>query len=198
MSAAERDRRFNLIVHTACLKAGSAAAISALTSKVPLLGRLAPLLLGSIVDTAAVARIHQQLIRDTLDLYDLELSELEEQGVILLATAANLGARQLSKQMVDQIIKQLGGRYLQPVATRMLPLASLVTDIASAVASTYAVGKRAQVLCNLPGAGARNLGELLRGLSGIDQRRLFNWSGEALKLALLPFKSVLSLRAGTR
>lgn len=195
---AERDRRFNLMLQTACLKAGSAAAITAITAKVPLLGRLAPVLIGTVTETLALGRIHQQLVRDTLDLYDLELSELEERGVILLATAGNLGAQQLSKAMTEQIVKQLGGRYLSLLATRALPIASLMSEVAAAIASTYAVGKRAQALCNLPGTGARNLGELLRGLSGIDQRRLFAWSGEALKLALAPFRGVMSMLPGGR
>jgi hypothetical protein len=171
-SAAERDRRFNLLLQTACLKAGSAAAVTTITGKVPLLAKLAPVLVGSVTETLALGKIHHQLVRDTLDLYDLELSELEERGVILLATAGNLGAQQLSKTMAEQIVQQLGGRYLRPIA--------------------------AQVLCNLPGTGARNLGDLLRGLTGIDQRRLFSWSGEALKLALAPFRSVLSLIPGAR
>ena len=40
--------------------------------------------------------------------------------------------------------------------------------------------------------------DLLRGLTGIDQRRLFSWSGEALKLALMPFRGVMSMIPGTR
>lgn len=195
-TAAERDRRFNLLLQTACLKAGSAAAITAITNRLPLLARLAPMLLGTVTEAMALGRIHQQLVRDILDVYDLDLTELEERGVILLATAANLGAQQLSKTMVEQIVKQLGGRYLRPIAARALPLASLVTEIATAIASTYTVGKRAQVLCSLPGSGARNLADLLRGLTGIDQHRLFSWSGEALRLALAPFRSVLSLIPG--
>lgn len=198
LTPAERERRFNLLLQTTCMKAGSAAAISAITAKVPLLGRLAPVLIGTVTETLALGRIHQTLVREIIDLYDLELSELEERGVILLATAGNLGAQQLSKAMTEQIVKQLGGRYLRLLATRALPIASLMSEIAAAIASTYAVGKRAQALCNLPGTGARNLSELLRGLSGIDQRRLFSWTGEALKLALAPFRSVLALIPGSR
>lgn len=198
LTPAERDKRFNLMLQAACLKAGSSAAVTAITSRIPLLGRMAPMLVGSMKETLALPRIQQQLVRDTLDLYDLELSELEERGVILLATAGNLGAQQLSQQMVEQMVKQLGGRYLQLIATRALPLASLVSEIGSAITGTYTVGKRAQVLCNLPGTGARNLGDLLRGLTGIDQRRLLSWSGEALKLALGPFRSVLSMIPGVR
>lgn len=195
LSTGQRDRRFNLLLHTACLKAGTAAAFSSITAKVPLLGRLAPVLLGSITDAVSLPSLQKSLVRDVLELYALDLSEAEERGVILLATGANLGAQTLSEQMVQQILAQFGTGYLRLVTTRMLPLASIATDIAAAIATTYMVGKRAQVLCSLPGTGARNLGELLRGLSVIDQRRLYVWSGEALRLALRPFRSVLlSLR----
>ncbi|MBB5208350.1 hypothetical protein [Chiayiivirga flava] len=194
---AQRDRRFNLLLHTACLKAGTAAAFSSITARVPLLGRLAPVLLGSIGNAVSLPAIQKQLVRDVLDIYALELSDAEQRGVVLLATGAELGAQMLSDQMVEQILAQFGAGYLRLVGARMLPLASVASDIAAAIATTYTVGKRAQVLCNLPGTGARNLGELLRGLTAIDQRRLFAWSAEALRLALRPFRSVLlSLRPG--
>lgn len=189
---AERDRRFNLMLQTACLKAGSAAAITLITRKVPLLGKLAPSLFGTSNEAFSLGRMQHQLVRDVIELYDLELTELEERGVILLATAVAEGAHLLSQQMAERIVAQIGGRYLQPVATRILPLAALVTEIAGAISSTYAVGRRAQALCNLPGHG--NLGDLLRGLSGIDERRLFTWSGEALRRALMPLRGVMALR----
>lgn len=193
---AERDRRFNLLLQTACLKAGTASAVGTITRKVPLLGKLAPSLFGNDSEAFSLGRLQHELVREVIALYDLELSELEERGVILLATAVTETAQQLPRQMVERIVEQLGGRYLQPVATRILPLASLVTDIAGAISGTYAVGKRAQALCNLPGSG--NLGDLLRGLSGIDERRLFAWSGEALKHALLPLRGVMALRAAIK
>ena len=189
---AERDRRFNLMLQTACLRAGSAVAVGIITRKVPLLGKLAPSLFGDRSEPFSLGRLQHELVRDVIELYDLELTELEERGVILLSTAVAEGAHMLSKQMAERIVAQIGGRYLQPVATRILPLASLVTEIASAISSTYAVGRRAQALCNLPGSG--NLGDLLRGLSGIDERRLFTWSGEALRRALMPLRGVMALR----
>lgn len=192
LSDAERERRFNLLLQTSCLKAGTAAAISTITSKVPFLGRLAPIVLGSVGETVALAKIQKHLVREVIELYGVELSDLEERGVVLLATAANIGAQQLSKATVDQVVKQLGKVLYRPVLARVLPLASVGAEISAAVASTYAVGKRAQALCKLPGTGAKNLSDLLRGLSGIDQNRLFKWSGEALALALKPFRSALT------
>lgn len=195
---ADRDRQFNLLLQAACLKAGSAAALATFTGKVPLLGRLAPMLADSIGDTLSQDRIQRQLVHDVIALYDLDLSEPEQLGVELLATAGNVGAQQLSRAMADRIVDQVSGRYFGPTLVRALPITQISTEVAAAITGTYTVGKRAQVLCQLPGSGARNLGELLRGLTGIDQRRLFSWSGEALKLALSPLRGVLSMIPGMR
>jgi uncharacterized protein (DUF697 family) len=192
LSETERERRFNLLLQATCLKAGTAAAIATITRRVPFLGRLTPVILGSVGETLALSKIQQQLVRDIIELYGVELSDLEERGVVLLATAANVGAKELSRATVDQLVKQLGSVLYRPVLARVLPLAAVATEISAAVASTYAVGKRAQALCKLPGTGARNLSDLLRGLSGIDQSKLFKWSAEALGLALKPFRGALT------
>jgi hypothetical protein len=191
LTASERERRFNLMLQAACLKAGTAAAISTISSKVPFLGRLAPAVLGSIGDALVLAKVQQQLVQEVIALYELELSDVEERGVILLATAVNIGAQQISKTTVEELIEQLSGRLYRPVISRVLPLASVATEVAAAVASTYAVGKRTQALCTLPGSGAKDLGELLRSMSGIDQTRLYKWTGDAFSLALKPFRGAL-------
>lgn len=191
LTDSERERRFNLMLQAVCLKAGTAAAIATITGRVPFLNRLTPAILGSVGEPRAVANIQQQLVQDIISLYDVDLSELEERGVILLATAANVGAKELSKATVSQLVEQLGSVLYRPVLARVLPLAAVATEISAAVASTYAVGKRAQALCKLPGTGAKDLSDLLRGLSGIDQSKLFKWSAEALGLALKPFRSAL-------
>ena len=194
-SDAERDRQFSLLLHTACLKAGTAAVVTTLTTRVPLLNRVAPLLVGSLVQSLAVPRIQQQLVTDVLALYGLELSELEQQGVILLATAANVGAQELSRRTVEQLVDRIGKPLGRPILDRMLPVTHLVAENAAAIASTYAVGRRAQALCRLSGSGARDLGELLGTITGIDQRRLLDWSSEAVKMALKPFRAaVLTLK----
>jgi uncharacterized protein (DUF697 family) len=191
LTAGERERRFNTVLQTACLKAGTAAAISTISSKVPFLGRLAPVVLGSVGEALVLAKVQQQLVREIVELYEVELSDAEERGVVLLATAVNIGAQQISKATVEELIEQLSGRLYRPVISRVLPLASVATEVAAAVAGTYAVGKRAQALCRLPGTGAKDLSDLLRSLSGIDQARLYKWTGDAVSLALKPFRGAL-------
>jgi len=192
-TAAQRDSQFDTLVRAACLKAGTAAAISSITRRVPLLGRLAPTLLGPLAETVALAQVQRQLVTAIIELYEVELSDPETRGVVLLATATNIGAQQLSKRSMDAILKQFGDGLIGTVAARVLPMATILAEITAAVASTYTVAKRAQALCKLPGTGAGNLADLLRGLSGIDQQRLLSWSGEAFRLAIIPFRSVLGM-----
>ena len=192
-TAAQRGARFDALVRSACLKAGTAAAISSITGRVPLLGRLAPTVLGPLAETVALAQVQKQMVMEIVELYEVALSEPEMRGVVLLATATNIGAQQLSKRSMDAILKQFGEGLIGTVAARVLPMATILAEITAAVASTYTVAKRAQALCKLPGTGAGNLADLLRGLSGIDQQRLLSWSGEAFRLALLPFRSVLGM-----
>lgn len=192
-TAAQREASFDALVRGACLKAGTAAAISSITGRVPLLGRLAPTVLGPLAETVALAQVQKQMVVEIVELYEVALSEPEMRGVVLLATATNIGAQQLSKRSMDAILKQFGEGLIGTVAARVLPMATILAEITAAVASTYTVAKRAQALCRLPGTGAGNLADLLRGLSGIDQQRLLSWSGEAFRLALVPFRSVLGL-----
>ena len=190
---AQREAAFDALVRAACLKAGTAAAISSLTRRVPVIGRLAPTVLGPLAETVALAQVQKTLVREIIALYEVELTDPEERGVILLATAANIGAQQLSKRSLEALLKQFGTGFVGEIAARVLPLASILAEVTAAVASTYTIAKRAQALCRLPGTGAGNLADLLRGLSGIDQNRLLKWSGEAFRLALAPFKGVLGL-----
>jgi uncharacterized protein (DUF697 family) len=192
-TAAQREASFDALVRGACLKAGTAAAISSITGRVPLLGRLAPTVLGPLAETVALAQVQKQMVVEIVELYEVALSEPEMRGVVLLATATHIGAQQLSKRSMDAILKQFGEGLIGTVAARVLPMATILAEITAAVASTYTVAKRAQALCKLPGTGAGNLADLLRGLSGIDQQRLLSWSGEAFRLALVPFRSVLGM-----
>lgn len=180
-----------MLLHTTCLKAGTSAAASAITTRVPLLNRIAPALVGSRLEGMGVARIQQQLVLDVLELYGLDLSEQERQGVVLLATAATVDADALSRRTVEDLVDRLGAPLGRPILDRMLPLTRMLGDNAAAIASTYAVGRRAQALCRLSGSGARDLGELFGTITGIDRRQLIDWSTEAASLALKPLRAAL-------
>jgi len=187
----ERDLRFSNALHGACLRSGAAAAVGTLSGKLPLVGRLAPVVLGQIADPDALARIQHQLVDETLAIYDIELGDTERQGVVLIATAANVSAKEFSRGTLNRLVREVAGDFGSALLLKVLPLAGLVSEVAAAIASTYSVGRRTQALSRFGQDGPRNLGELLRGLSGIDENRLLVWTNEALALALSPFRRVL-------
>jgi hypothetical protein len=192
LQEAERDLRFSNALHAACLKSGAAAAISSLSGRLPLIGRLAPVVLGSIAESSALVRIQHQLVDETLEIYAIELGEAERQGVVLIATAANVTAQEFSRTTLNRLVRDVAGDIGSAVLLKMLPLAGVVAEVAAAIASTYSVGRRTQALSRFGQDGPRNLGELLRGLSGIDENRLLVWTQEAMALALSPFRRVLA------
>ncbi|MCB1561526.1 MAG: hypothetical protein KDI75_10610 [Xanthomonadales bacterium] len=196
LTGEELDRRCLRLIHAACLKAGSGAIASGLVEKVPMLARLAPLLIGELGESDAPSRIQRRLVLDILELYAIRLNELEERAVILLATAVGGSAREISQRSLEQLvdrsgIARLGGSLGRPIINRLLPVASLASDGATTITATYAIGRRAQALCRIGNGQAQDLGELLHGLTGIDQRRLISWSGSALRLAIAPFRAAL-------
>ena len=196
LSGEELDRRCLRLIHAACLKSGSGAIAGGVIEKVPMLGKLAPLLLGKLGDRDAPAQIQRRLVLDILELYDIRLNELEERAVILLATAVGGSAREISQRSLEQLVERsgigrLGGSLGRPIISRLLPVASLASDGATTITATYAIGRRAQALCRIGNGQAQDLGELLHGLTGIDQRRLISWSGSAFRLAIAPFRAAL-------
>ena len=196
LTGEELDRRCLRLIHAACLKSGSGAIAGGLVEKVPMLGKLAPLLLGRLSDRDAPGQIQRRLVLDILTLYDIRLNELEERAVILLATAVGGSAREISQRSLEQLVERsgigrLGGSFGRPIISRLIPVASLASDGATTITATYAIGRRAQALCRIGNGQAQDLGELLHGLTGIDQRLLISWSGSAFRLAISPFRAAL-------
>ena len=117
-------------------------------------------------------------------------------NVILLATAVGGSAREISQRSLEQLVERsgisrFGGSLGRPIINRLLPVASLASDGATTITATYAIGRRAQALCRIGNGQAQDLGELLHGLTGIDQRLLISWSGSAFRLAVAPFRAAL-------
>ena len=196
LTGEELDRRCLRLIHAAWLKSGSGAIAGGLIERVPMLGKLAPLLLGKLGERDAPGQIQRRLVLDILELYDIRLNEMEERAVILLATAVGGSAREISQRSLEQLVERsgisrFGGSLGRPIINRLLPVASLASDGATTITATYAIGRRAQALCRIGNGQAQDLGELLHGLTGIDQRLLISWSGSAFRLAVAPFRAAL-------
>jgi hypothetical protein len=62
---------------------------------------------------------------------------------------------------------------------RFMPIAPIVTSALTNAAITYTVGKRAQALAKH--GSADGMPDIMRALTGFDERRVFDWTMSAIK-----------------
>lgn len=180
----ERDEQFHALLRTACIKAAGIGALSALVGAIPGAGVLLRFTLGELVDVAAVTAIQEQLIEDTLSLYELPLPDALRKPLIVqissLGAGASIGVDALGRTLLGRFGSKLGG----PVFGRVVPLIGVMTSAIGNAATTYAIGRRAEAFAKMGAAPADTLSDVFRAFTGVDERRIWEWSLAATKEAL--------------
>jgi uncharacterized protein (DUF697 family) len=188
----DRDAEFQALLRTACLKAAGVGALSALAGAIPGAGILLRFTLGEIADMAAVSSIQETLIEDTLKLYDLPLPDALRRPLIAQISALGVGASvsvdALGRRLFARYGSQIGGGVLGRVA----PLAAVLTSALGNASTTYAIGRRAQAFAKVGEVRSDGLADAFRAFTGVDERKLWDWSVTATKEALGSIGSVLS------
>ncbi|HVJ61744.1 MAG TPA: hypothetical protein VM555_03430 [Tahibacter sp.] len=182
--ADDRDARFQALLRTACVKAAGVGALSALVGAVPGAGVLLRYALGELADMAAVGAIQEKLIEDTLALYELPLPEALRKPLITqisaLGAGASVGVDALGRRLLGRFGSKLGGG----VFSRVAPLVGVLTSALGNAATTYAIGRRAEAFARMGVAPAESLVDAFRAFTGLDERRVWEWSVSATKEAL--------------
>lgn len=182
--ADDRDARFQALLRTACVKAAGVGALSALVGAIPGAGVLLRYALGELADMAAVGAIQEKLIEDTLALYELPLPEALRKPLITqisaLGAGASVGVDALGRRLLGRFGSKLGGG----VFSRVAPLVGVLTSALGNAATTYAIGRRAEAFAKMGVAPAESLVDAFRAFTGLDERRVWEWSVSATKEAL--------------
>jgi hypothetical protein len=79
------------------------------------------------------------------------------------------------------LLKRSVGQFGTYVAVRVVPLTSIASSAFANAMVTYAVGKRAQAVAKLRDAPITGMPDALRAFSGVDERRVLDWTVEAMK-----------------
>ncbi|HEY2396733.1 MAG TPA: hypothetical protein VGH81_12250 [Rudaea sp.] len=186
-----RDAQFIALLRRKCLRAASVGALTAAGEAIPGLSRVLGFVFGELLDARFLARIQRELIEETLDLYDVDLPQPVLDALVgkvqLLGTSASVASDAVVRQVLRQSIGRIGG----VVALRVLPLVSIASSAFSNAMVTYAVGKRAQAVARLHGEPITALPDALRAFSGLDERRVLEWTVEATKSSLAQIGSTL-------
>lgn len=180
----DRDARFQALLRTACVKAAGVGALSALVGAIPGAGVLLRYTLGELADIAAVSAIQEKLIEDTLALYELPLPEPLRKPLIAqisaLGAGASVGVDAIGRRILGRFGSKLGGT----VFGRVAPLVGVLTSALGNAATTYAIGRRAEAFAKMGAAPADSLVDAFRAFTGVDERRVWEWSVTATKDAL--------------
>ena len=186
-----RDAQFMALLRRKCLRAASVGALTAAGEAIPGLSRVLGFVFGELLDARFLARIQRELIEETLLLYDVDLPKAVLDALVgkvqLLGTSASVASDAVVRQVLRQSIGRIGGI----VALRVLPLVSIASSAFSNAMVTYAVGKRAQAVARLHGEPITALPDALRAFSGMDERRVLDWTVEATKASLAQIGSAL-------
>lgn len=180
----ERDAQFQALLRAACVKAAGVGALSALIGAVPGAGLLLRFSLGELADAAAVGAIQEKLIEDTLALYELPLPDALRKPLIAqisaLGAGASLGVDAIGRRILGRFGRAFGGTLFGRVA----PVVGILSSAIGNAATTYAIGRRAESFAKMGAAPADSLADALRAFTGLDERRVWEWSVTATQEAL--------------
>jgi len=97
--------------------------------------------------------------------------------VQMIGTSASVASDAIMRALLRRTVGQFG-TY---VAVRVVPLTSIASSAFANAMVTYAVGKRAQAVAKLRDAPITGMPDALRAFSGVDERRVLDWTVEAMK-----------------
>ncbi|MBS0591683.1 MAG: hypothetical protein JSR65_13760 [Proteobacteria bacterium] len=180
----DADARFVALLRRKCTRAALTGALTAAIEAIPGLGRALGLIFGEVLDAKFLTRIQRELIEDVFAIYALSLptplhNELVDRVQTLGASASVAGDMLLRGAM-----RRLGGRFGGALTKRFLPIAGIVSSAISNASVTYAIGRRAQAVAKWKEAPIAGMPDVVRAFSGIDERRVLDWSVDAVKTSL--------------
>lgn len=179
-------------LHTACVKAGAAAALQVSLERLPLLKPFLPKPITSAARGDAPERIQRLLIKDIYARYQLKPARWEIEGIIAVAQTQSVLTPLATQEGLKAVMRTWIPERLSRPLIRYTPLEPLITASAKAVAATWAAGRYADSVCRLRKAGADWLPAPLADALNLAPATLRSWSTEALALALPPLKLAMN------
>ena len=175
-------------LHTACVKAGAAAALQVALDRLPL---MKPFLPRAVTDAGrgdAPERIQRLLVKQIYARYRIKPAGWELEGILAVAQTQSVLTPLASQEGLKAVLRAWVPDSLSSPLIRYTPLEALITATAKAVAATWVAGRYADSVCRLRRAGADWLPAPLADALNLAPTTLRRWSAEALTLALPPLR----------
>ena len=175
------DAEFLALLRKQCLSAASVGALTAAGELIPGFSRVLGLVFGELLDAKFLADIQRQLIEKTFAIYGLELPKPVHDVLVGRVQMIGTSASVASDAIMRALLRRTVGQFGTYVAVRVVPLTSIASSAFANAMVTYAVGKRAQAVAKLRDAPITGMPDALRAFSGVDERRVLDWTVEAMK-----------------
>ena len=175
------DAEFLALLRKQCLSAASVGALTAAGELIPGLSRVLGLVFGELLDAKVLANIQRHLIEKTFAIYGLELPKPVHEVLVGRVQMIGTSASVAGDALVRVLLKRTVGQFGTFVAARVVPLTSIASSAFANAMVTYAVGKRAQAVAKLRDAPITGMPDAVRAFSGVDERRVLDWTVEAMK-----------------
>ena len=164
-----------------CMRAASIGALTAGAEAVPGLGRALGFLFGEMIDATMLSKVQRDLVDGTFAIYGFEVSS-DLQSILLdkihiVGAGASVATDTALRGLLERSLRRAGSL----VTHRLLPIVPVMTSALSNAAVTYAVGRRAQAIAMSGDASLDGMPDALRTFTGIDERRVFEWTMGAIR-----------------
>ena len=179
-----QDAQFLALLRRQCLTAASVGALTAAGELIPGLSRVLGLVFGELLDASILGSIQRELVEKTFVIYGLELPEPVHEVLVNRVQMLGASASVASDAVIRTLLKRSIGQFGTMIAARVVPLTTIGSSALANAMVTYAIGKRAQAVAKLRDAPLSGLPDALRAFSGVDERRVLDWTVEAMKSSL--------------
>ena len=176
------------VLHTACVKAGAAAALQVAVERLPMLKPFLPIPISRAARGDAPERLQRLLIKEIYLRHGVKAAGWEVEGILAVAQTQSVLTPLATQEGLNSVLRVWLPRTMVRPLMRYTPLEPLITATAKAVAATWAAGRYADSVCRLRKAGADWLPAPLTGALSLAPTKLKSWSAEALALALPPLR----------
>ena len=178
------DAQFEALLRRKVTRAALTGALTAAIEAIPGLGRVLGFVFGEVLDAKFLTRVQRELVEDTFAVYSLKLPAALHGQLIERVQTMGASASIAGDVLVRGVLHRLAGRLGGVVTRRFVPIAGIVSSAASNASVTYAIGKRAQAVAKWKDAPITGMPDVMRAFSGVDERRVLDWSVDAVKTSL--------------
>lgn len=177
------DELAERLIRQKAVQTGLVGAVTAGAALAPGVGTVASIMLGTAADVGVTLRLQAELTLELAALHGRELSQSEWRNAIMLVSGASVGAEQVMTEAGRQLARKASARFAGRSFLKAIPVVGVFASGGANVFSTYVIGRRANAYFSLGSDAMEDPAEILRALSGVDERKLASWTADSVRLA---------------